>query len=357
MLSCLCDAYYNSFLMQKEPSLLDRLDAELKTSLQASGKSGSNNGDMTMMHLDDASDRENKSSLKILPVGNKEVGIFGSVAEDKRWVKINGAQDQVKLERELKEDVEFVEDNRVVALGRDLANHRKRPYLDLSEKAPQTSTGTSPKMPWNQASTMSVHGESGDKRLKAGFGAIFGHSDPRVRNSGNYNFVSQVIDPGHCSSFEEKKCDDACDEKVILEDLGSHERFFFPVESRRVKDFGLRDNADPWKKVLSDDEVKLHGGGVPNLELALGAETKPASKGLPPFLVGALGKNSNEDRPPDRVTPEDDEGVSASLSLSLSFPFPDKEQTVKPVSKAEQLLPERPNLNDSLFLFGDFRGK
>ncbi|XP_059435246.1 uncharacterized protein LOC132168162 isoform X4 [Corylus avellana] len=335
-----------------EPSLPDRLGAELKASLEVTAKSGSNDGDKPQIDWE----RENKKFLKILPVGNKDVGILGSVGEDKAQDRMNGVRDQVKLERELKEEAVYM-DGGAALLDRDLTNHRKRPYLDLSETAPQTSSGTSQKRPWHEISSLSVDEESAGKRLKSGFSVMSGRSNSRGRNSGDDNFASRVIDPGPISCIEEKKCEEACDEKVIREDLGSTERYFFPVDSQRGKDFVFGDNSVPWKKHSSDCEDKLHDE-VPNLELALGAEMKSPNKGMLPFFVGTVGKKNDQDKPPDKVKEEeDDDGVSASLSLSLSFPFPDKEQTGKPVSKAEQLLPERHNLSNSLLLFGGFRNK
>jgi hypothetical protein len=342
--------------MQVEPSLPDRLGAELKASLQATEKSGSDDGDKAQMLWDTSSDGENKLFLKILPVGNKDVGMLGSVGEDKIQDRMNGVRDQVKLERELKEDAGYM-DSGAALLDRDLTNCRIRPYLDLSETAPQTSSDTGQKRPWNEINSVSVDEESARKRLKSGFSVMSGHSNFRGRNSGNDNFAPQIIDPGSVSCIEEKKCEEACDEKVIREDLGSTERYFFPVDSQRGKDFVFGDNSVPWKKHSSDCEDKLHDD-VPNLELALGAEMKPPNKGMLPFFVGTVGKKNDQGKPPDKVKEDDDDdGVSASLSLSLSFPFPDKEQTVKPVSKADQLLPERHNLNNSLLLFGGFRNK
>ncbi|KAG2701227.1 hypothetical protein I3760_06G034700 [Carya illinoinensis] len=331
----------------KELILPDRVEAELETSIQVSEKSGSNNGDKVAMHWDNSSRRENKTSLKILPLSHKGVGVLGNVQD-----RMNGAQDQVKFERELMGDVGYVD--REAAMERDMTNQRKRPYSDLSETPPQTS-GMSQCMPWNEASRMMVDGESGDERLKTGLGFMFGHKISRGRNSGNDKFTSQTIDPGPCSSVE-KRCDEACDEKVILEDFGSHERYFFPVDSHRASDFRSRENSMPWEKLPPDDDDKLHDG-VPNLELALGAETKPASKGMLPFFVGEVGRKNNQDKAPDKAKEQDEDGVSASLSLSLSFPFQDKELTVKPVSKTEQPLPERNNLSNSRLLFGGFRDK
>ncbi|KAK9994121.1 hypothetical protein SO802_023824 [Lithocarpus litseifolius] len=362
----------HSSLSLKELSLPERLDAELKTSLQVTGKSGSNNGGKTQMHWDTSSDgddgksgsnnggktqmhwdtssdRDDRSSLKILPVDNREIGILGSVCEDKIQDRMNGVRDQVKLQRDFKEGDGFMD--REMALEKDITNHRKRPYLDLSEN-PQTSIVTSQKMPWNEVSNIFIDGESTGKRLRTGFSITCGHSGgSRGRNSRNDNFASQVVDPSSCSSVEEKTCDEACDEKVIPEDTGNSERYFFPLGSHRAKDFGIGDNTMLWKKHPLDEDNKIHDV-VPNLELALGAETKPANKGMLPFLGGTVGKKNNQEKAPDKVIEVEDDGDSASLSLSLSFPFPDKEQTVKPVSKTEQLLSDRPNLNTPLLLFG-----
>jgi hypothetical protein len=189
--------------MQVEPSLPDKLGAELKPSLEVTAKSGSNDGDKAQMHWDTSSDGENKLFLKILPVGNKAGGILGSVGEDKVQDRMNGVRDQVKLERELKEESVYM-DGGAALLDRDLTNHRKRPYLDLSETAPQTSSGMSQKRPWNEISSTSVDEESAGKRLKSGFSVMSGHSNSRGRNSGDDSFACRVIDPGPISCIERR---------------------------------------------------------------------------------------------------------------------------------------------------------
>lgn len=332
--------------MQKELILPDRVEAELETSIQVPVKSGSNNGDKVEMPWDNSSRRENKTSLKILPLSHNEVSVLGSVVEDRIQDIMNGVQDQVKFEMALMRDAGYVDGE--TDMGRDMTNHPNRHYSDLLERPPQAS-GMSQNMSWNEASRMMVDGEGGGKRLKTGFGVMFGHKISGGRNSGNDKFTSQTIDPGSCSSVE-KKCDEGCDEKVILEDLGSHERYFFPVDSHRARDFQSRENS------LHDDDDKLRGG-VPNLELALGAEMKPASKGLLPFFVAEVSSKNNPDKPPDKVKEQDEDIVSASLSLSLSFPFQDEEPTVKHDSKLEQPPPERKSWSISPLLFGGFRDK
>ncbi|KAK9914727.1 hypothetical protein M0R45_038486 [Rubus argutus] len=195
-------------------------------------------------------------------------------------------------------------------------------------------------MPWNLVNSMQRIGESDSKK-------------PKIDSSGLHGFcTSQSVSS---SSVEEKICLEACNEKVIPEDLGATERHFFPVESRNVQDFLMDNNSLPWKNLSSGNDDK--SDGFPSLELALRAETKPPSKGNLPFFVGLGDEKDYQDRPLDKTIGEKEDDVSASLSLSLSFPFPDKEQPVKPVTIPEQLLPERHHVNTSLLLFGRFPEK
>ncbi|XP_021676372.2 uncharacterized protein LOC110661878 isoform X2 [Hevea brasiliensis] len=343
----------------KEPATLPecRVDTEHKPSTQATGIStGSKSREETQSHVDASCVRENSSSFKVFQVGDKGEDVRESVVEEKMVDRMDTHRDEVKVERNLNENSLMMDAE--ASSGRDLnkgldwqSNSRKRSYLDLSETAPRTSSSTGQKMPWD-----TVDGES-IKKLKTGFCELYGCSSAREGNSLSDGFASQICDLGSSSSIEERSCDKAADEKVILEDIGTTERYFFPVDSRRVKDFRLGDNSMPWKEYSSNDEDQFHDE-VPNLELALGAEAKTPNKGILPFFVGMVEKNNSQKKTPDNVTDkEEEDGVSASLSLSLSFPFPDEEQTVKPVSKTEQLLPERHNVNTSLLLFGGFSDK
>ncbi|KAJ6291840.1 hypothetical protein OIU76_023851 [Salix suchowensis] len=217
----------------------------------------------------------------------------------------------------------------------------KRPFLDLSDTAPMILSSMTQKAPWNKAdNNRLVDGESISKKLKKGFGGLYGGSGSRDEKSLSGSFTSPTCDLGSSSSIEERSYDKASVEKVILEDLGTSERYFFPVDSHPVKDSRLPATSIPWNSSNDED---------PNLELALGAETKPPN--ILPFF-GMAEKNHNQKKPPDKVmNKEEDDDVSASLSLSLSFPFPDKEQTVKPVSKTVPHVPERCDLNTSPLLF------
>ncbi|KAK0591399.1 hypothetical protein LWI29_001106 [Acer saccharum] len=344
-------------------------DTQLKSCLQADRiNHGSNKGEKTEM-LGGTSFVEDSSSVKIFPVGTE-----GIIVPEKQPDIVKNGREPVDLERDLTEDVLEKQPNMVksgrepvdlerdleedgytdteTALQRDLnheglhcwqSNRQKRPHLDLTETAPQPSVVTSQKMSWNE---VFVDQKSTSKKLKTGFSGTYGCSSSRDRDSFSDGISSQIDDLGPCSSVE-KRCVEFCDEKVIPEDMGTTtERYFFPVGSQHAKDFHLGSNGMPWK------ELSLKDDAVPNLELALGAETKPQNKGMLPFFVGVVDKNNNQVSPPDKE--EDD--VSASLSLSLAFPFSDKEQTTA-VPKTEQLLPERHHVNTSLLLYGGFSDK
>ncbi|KAJ9185636.1 hypothetical protein P3X46_005242 [Hevea brasiliensis] len=335
-----------------------RLDTERKPSAQATGtNNGCNSREETKSHVDASCVREDSSSFKVFQVGDQGEDVRGSGVEEKMVDIMDTDRDEAKVERNLNEDslrmdaeASTVRDLNVKGLDCWQSNSRKRSYLDLCEIAPQTSSSTGQKMLLD-----TVDGEIISKKLKTGFCEQYGCTSSREGNSLSEGFASQICDLGSSSSIEEKSCEKAVDEKVILEDMGTTERYFFPVDSHRVKDFRLGGNSMPWKEYSSNDEDQFRDG-VPNLELALGAETKPQNKGILPFFVGMVGKNNTQNKTPDNVKEEED-GISASLSLSLSFPFPEKEQTVKPVSKTEQLLHERRHVNTSLLLFGGFSDK
>ncbi|XP_027159396.1 uncharacterized protein LOC113760860 isoform X2 [Coffea eugenioides] len=146
---------------------------------------------------------------------------------------------------------------------------------------------------------------------------------------------------------------DGCDLQKIK---GNAERYFFPVDPEPGKDVGLVGKLMQWKMSRSEED-RLQDR-APNLELALGAESKPMTQGTPMFLVGKGGKKINQDHCSSVAAAKgDEEDISASLSLSLSFPFPDKEQNMKSLSNSEQLMPERRRVNTSLLLYGGLREK
>ncbi|KAK2658446.1 hypothetical protein Ddye_004979 [Dipteronia dyeriana] len=358
----------------EEGSLLEcGQDTQLKSCLQAARiNRGSNKGEKTEM-LGGTLFVEDGSSVKIFPVGTE-----GIIVPEKKSDIVKTGREPVDLDRDLTEDVlekqpDIVKSGREpvdlerdlkedgykdtkTALQRDLnleglhcwqSNCQKRPHLDLTETAPQPSVGTSQKMSWNE---VFVDQKSTSKKLKTGFSGTYVCSSSRDRDSFSDGISSQIDDLGPCSSVEEKRCVEFCDEKVIPEDMGTTERYFFPVGSQHAKDFHLDPNGMPWK------ELSLKNDAVPNLELALGAETKPQNKGMLPLFVGVVDKNNNQVNLQDKVMDKEEDDVSASLSLSLAFPFSDKEQTTA-VPKTEQLLPERHHVNTSLLLYGGFSDK
>ncbi|KAL4377299.1 hypothetical protein GQ457_02G039610 [Hibiscus cannabinus] len=238
-------------------------------------------------------------------------------------------------------------------------NNRKRPYIDLTEPVSEVSTTVSPEMPWSEAARVSVDRGNDNKKPKMGFSGIYQYSSARDQVPFSDSLASNRHNPGSVSSVEEKRCDVVCEERIIPEDLGNNERFFFPVDSCCAGEFQLGDNSKPWKHPSVKDEYRVHDVS-PNLELALGAETRSPNTGILPFFVGAIDKNDNQNKPHDKVTrKQEEEDVSAplSLSLSLSFPFSEKERNVRPVPKTEQQMPERHPVNTSLLLFRGFPEK
>lgn len=353
------------------------MGADLRPSLPATGTHGSNIGEKMQHQCNIIDDGNCTSSLKI-PLSNQEVvGVAGSVYEEKfsdsfgvsgsvgdemplDGVKRDG--NQYKLERKVKEEDEHM--NTEAAMAGDpltkavncyQSNQRKRLHLDLMDTAPPASAFASQKMPWNGVNNMLLmDGGNIGKKPKTGSSDMYECINYSERNSFGDGISSQGKgkDLGPCSLVEEKRCVESCDEKVIPEDLGTAERFFFPVDSHHVK----VDSYASRRSFSTGNEERLHDG-FPNLELALGAETKPQNKGILPFFVGLVDKKNNQDKPPDKAIDDKEDDVSASLSLSLSFPIPDKEQPVKPVSKSEQLRAERHRVNTSLLLFGGFPEK
>ncbi|XP_022746958.1 uncharacterized protein LOC111296775 isoform X2 [Durio zibethinus] len=314
-------------------------DTELKPCLQAT----ETNSGSFKVEKEEVLLEEDYPSLKDHPTGKQEAVVVGKI--DGNSIKMRNSKDDGYADGK-------------TSSKRDLncwqSNHRKRPYIDLTETVSEISTDTSQKMPWCEVKRISVDGGSDNKKLNTCFSGIYQYSSARDQGPFSDSLASDRHDLGSSSSVEEKRCDIACEEKVIPEDMGSSEMFFFPVDSHRAGEFRLEDNSKSLKELYVKDEDRVHDAS-PNLELALGAETRTPNKKILPFFVGMVDKNDNHDRAQNKVTgKQEEDDVSASLSLSLSFPFPEKERNVKSVSQKEQLLPERHSLNTSLLLFGGF---
>ncbi|XP_038695232.1 uncharacterized protein LOC119992556 isoform X1 [Tripterygium wilfordii] len=296
--------------------------------------------------------KEDSSAFKQLPIQNGEKGIAGHIGKVEVADRMLIDGDGIKLEKNLGRDdrdinIETCSAGHSTIEGLN-SKHRKRPHLDLSKPAPESSNDTDQTLPWNE---LDADGESVNKKLKADYSEVYECSRT------NDVFASQMHDAYSGCSIEDKRSEDSCDEKVILEDLGSAERYFFPVVTPHVKGFQLEDKPLPWKRPSSEDQNRSHDR-VPDLELALGADRKPPNKGLLPFFVGMGDRNNTQNRPFDKMTDTGEEDdPAASLSLSLSFPFKDNEHAVKSVTKTEQVLPERHNVSTSLLLFGGLLDK
>ncbi|XWS65028.1 hypothetical protein CRYUN_Cryun05aG0055300 [Craigia yunnanensis] len=225
-----------------------RFNTELKPCLLLTEtNSGSFKVEKEEMHLG-----EDYPSLKYRPTGKQGAVVVG---------KIDG--DSVKI-RDSKDD--WFADGKTSS-KRDLncwqMNHRKRPYLDLTETVSEISTDTSQKMPWSEVKRVSLDGRSDDKKLKTGFSGIYQYSSARDQGPFSDSLASDRHDLGSGSSVEEKRCDIACEEKVIPEDKGTSERFFFPVDSHHARELRLGDNSKPWKERIHIPSVHNPCNGLP----------------------------------------------------------------------------------------------
>ncbi|MFQ6623786.1 hypothetical protein Gotur_004214 [Gossypium turneri] len=279
---------------------------------------------------------EDYPSLKDHPTGKQVAVIVGKI--DGESVKIRQSRDDgyADVNTYSKRDVSSWQ-----------LNHRKRPYLDLTEAVPEMSTESSQRMPWSEVRRVSTDRGSDNKKLKTGFTGIYEYNGARDEGTFSDSTASDRHGLGSGSCVKER-CNIACEEKGVPKDMGSGERFF-PIGSDRAREIRME-----WREELLVKDEDRAGDASPNLELALGAEMRPPNKGILPFFVGTADKSENLDKVTGKEEADD---VSASLSLSLSFPFPETEGNAKSVSKTEQFLPESHGVNTSLLLFGGFPNK
>lgn len=290
-------------------------------------------------------------------VGNQERGAASNISMDRIPERMDIDEDQLWPKRKQKENDHYIDleatfqgDLTVEGVNWRLPNDKVVQYVDLSDTVVQASSVSCQKVPWNKVNGKVEDGGSSSRKLKPGFGGIYGSCSSGGRDSLINSFASLANDLGsRSSSVEGKGCEEACDEKIICEDLGMMERTFFPVDTRNSMSLkGPREYQD----IFQD--------GVPNLELALGGKTNPPPppppKGMLPFFVGAVDReNSQEKHPYLLAEGQEDDGVTASLSLSLSFPSSNKEHT-KAASKTE-LLPDGHRVDTPFLLFGRFTDK
>uniref|UniRef100_A0A2P2M0K8 Zinc finger PHD-type domain-containing protein n=1 Tax=Rhizophora mucronata TaxID=61149 RepID=A0A2P2M0K8_RHIMU len=349
----LCPENRCTSFSQKADTQECRVHAEVKPSTSTAGTSSSFNGaTKTQLHVhgDVSHARVSTSGSKVSHVGN-EILCDGGTSGTEEMVDVEDShRDEVKIVMDLNANVNIESplerDQTLKGINGWQPNNRKRPYLDPLESGTQTSGSSS-------QTTAEVDGTFADdevygKKPKTDSSGQYGCSNMRVKFPLGDTFAPQLATLGS-SSLVERSRGKASVDKVNSEGIGTTEKSFFPVDSNCAKDFWVGNKSMAWKEPSSKDEDCSHDG-APNLELALGAETKSSSRGNLPFFVRMVEKNHDWNKPLDKVAEEvEEDGVSASLSLSLSFPFPDKEQTAKPVSKTE-LLPERHRVNTSLLL-------
>ncbi|CAH2072587.1 unnamed protein product, partial [Thlaspi arvense] len=171
-----------------------------------------------------------------------------------------------------------------------------------------------------------------------------------TENSSAVNQKLELKDDGLCEGSPSKKPKTENESsRVSLDAFGNDSgimkktpKVVFPLDlnAEREEDIEMEDDFIPLgNNNTNDNERRLSGTTVPNLELALGAEeTTQDTMGLLPFLAGRTnsGEQSSHsmNKEKEKEEEDDDAGVAASLSLSLSFPGE-----------------ERKNANPPLFLF------
>ncbi|XP_027359879.1 uncharacterized protein LOC113868471 isoform X2 [Abrus precatorius] len=297
-------------------------------------------------------------------IENQETCGATYISMDKSSEKIDSDEDQRLLKRKQKDNdhhyinLEAAFQDELCEGNCQLPNDREVQNVDFSDTIMGPSVVSCQKMPWNEGNGKLEDGESSSKKLKTGFSRIYESCSSRGGSSFSDSFTSLRNDLGSSSSVKDKGCEEACDEKIIHEDLGTMERTFFPVDTHNISDAQSVLNSMSMKGLRESEEQ--FQDVIPNLELALGGKTKPllatpppAPKGMLPFLVGAVDRKNNH--PNGLGDGQEDDAVAASLSLSLSFPSSNKEHK-KAASKAE-LLPEGHPVNTSLLLFGRFPDK
>ncbi|MED6183265.1 hypothetical protein PIB30_036345 [Stylosanthes scabra] len=307
-------------------------------------------------------------------VGDQETDTISNDSKDRISERTNGEEDQRRPKRKQKDyhyiDLEAPVDNhdpdsansicKDKSLGRMDGEDKQWPkkqkdyhyidleandeegvqYVDLSDPVMQAPAVSGQKRYWNEVNGKLEDGGSSSKKLKAGFGGIFGGSSSESRDS---------LEIGS-SSVEGKGCKGACEEKIIPGDVGSIERTFFPVGNSQL---GLSSTSLKGPHECRD---QFHDA-IPNLELALRGETipppppPPPAQRMLPFLVGAVDRKNSPNNP------EDDDGDAASLSLSLSFPTSNKDPKLHASKAAEVLPPDEHRVNSSFLLFGRYTDK
>ncbi|MED6182964.1 hypothetical protein PIB30_033566 [Stylosanthes scabra] len=314
---------------------------------------------------------ENSLSSGIPSAGKQEIDAASNTSKNQISERTNSYEDQRRPKRKLIEEdlninmeATLQEDPTIRGINCEQTNDNKIQHIDVSDAVLKASEDSYQKLPCDKVNGKLEDGVSSSKKLKSSFSDMIGSCSSGGGESFNGSFTALANHPSTFSSVEGTGCKEACLDKVIQEDLGTTERTFFPVGSHQKNDSRWMLNGMPLEGPCEyKGQFQV---GIPNLELALGGETKPQPppapplpphKGMFPFLAGAVDKKHNQEKPPQVVADEQegDDNVAASLSLSLSFPSSNKE-SVKPAPKAEDS-PDGQNVNTSFLLFGRYTDK
>lgn len=192
------------------------------------------------------------------------------------------------------------------------SHHRKRRKMDILESAALVSTGANNRTSRDEeVDCIVLEEEIVLKKPRTGFGNSYENScSSGGINSQSDPYVSPRNDIGPTFLFQKKGGDKVCDVNVIPEDFETAEKHFFPVGSHQLEDHHLPLPAK------DEDEYR---DAVPNLELALGAETKLRKKSMIPFFMDLVDEKHNHSESSEKVIDVEEEDDSTSLTLSLSL--------------------------------------
>ncbi|KAG6571163.1 hypothetical protein SDJN03_30078, partial [Cucurbita argyrosperma subsp. sororia] len=193
-------------------------------------------------------------------------------------------------------------------------DHRKREQMDILPSAALVSISSKKRTSRDEeVDCIVLDEENVSKKMRTGFGNSYENSySSGGINSQSDAYVSPRNDIGPTFLFQKKGGNIVCDVNVIPEDFETAEKHFFPVvdSHQQLEDHHL---ALPAK-----NENQYHDT-VPNLELALGADTKLRKKSMIPFFMDLVDEKRSHSESSEKVIDGEEEDDSTSLTLSLSL--------------------------------------